>query len=189
MSEPTFPELSCRYSRLSRLGFGIVFLIFGYGGVGMVFGLIEITAEGRQQQVLIGLLFLAIAAGFGLAGYGMFRAGAQTILSLDREGLWDRRLTSAPLPWSQIEIVKGPEPGFLEQLVIPGKTRGSIVIGLKPGAMDGNAFVWSWSGLYNRIRHPRRSSLQIFHRTLDISHATLTTGLALAMAAKAQDQS
>lgn len=188
MSEPTFPELNCRYSRLSRLGFGIVFLIFGYGGIGMVFGLVEIEADGRMQQLLIGLVFLAIAAGFGLAGFEMLRAGAQTILSFGREGLWDRRLTRDPIPWAGIDVIKGAEPGFLERLVIPGKTRGAIVIGLKPGAMQGNDFVWSWSALYNRVRYPRRNKLQIFHRSLDISHATLTTALALAVAAKDQEE-
>ncbi len=182
MSEPKFPELTSRYSRLSRLGFGIVFLIFAYGGIGMVFGLVDVEPDERMQQVLIGLLFLAIAAGFGFAGFEMVRAGAQTILSIGPEGLWDRRLTSAPLPWSGIEMVKGPEPGFLERLVIPGKSRGTIVIGLTPGAMDGNEFVWSWSTLFNRLRYPRRDRVQIFHRTLDMSHATLSTALALALA-------
>jgi len=182
MSEPSFPELTCRYSRLSRLGFGVVFLIFAYGGVGMVFGLVHVEPDERMQQVLIGLLFLAIAAGFGLAGFEMYRAGIETILSIGAEGLWDRRLTQGPLPWSEIEIVKGPDPGFLERLVIPGKTRGSIIIGLKPGVMEGNDFIWSWSGLYNRMRYPRRGKLQIFHRTLDASHATISTALAIAVA-------
>ena len=183
MSEPNVPELTCRYSKLSRLGFGVVFLIFAYGGVGMVFGLVEVAPDERMQQVLIGLLFLAIAAGFGFAGFEMVRAGGQTILSIGAEGLWDRRLTSAPLPWSGIELVKGPEPGFLERLVIPGKSRGTIVIGLKPGVMDGNDFTWSWSTLFNRVRYPRRDKLQIFHRTLDMSHSSLSTALALAIAA------
>ena len=60
MSDDGFPELTCRYSRRSRLSFGTAFLILGYGGVGMVTGLIDIAPEQRPVQVLIGIAFLAL---------------------------------------------------------------------------------------------------------------------------------
>ena len=88
-----FPSIEIPYSRLSRLGFGIAMLILGYGGVGMVFGIISADAGQRLQQIWIGIAFLACAAVCAWMFIKMFRTGALPVLVIDDQGIWDKRLT------------------------------------------------------------------------------------------------
>ena len=140
-----FPALAIPYSRLSRLGYGIAVLILGYGGVGMVFGLIGGETAERGQVLLIGLAFLAAAAICLVFFFRMFATGTDPVLIVDRAGIWDRRLTRAPIPWAAITRIEGIAPGFMERLLMPGSQAGKIILHIAPDALARlpltNAFV------------------------------------------------
>lgn len=179
------PALSCRYSRWSFFAFGAVFLILGYGGVGMVSGLIAVQDDQRTQQILIGLGFLALAAGFGSAIGAMIRSAGAPVLTLDRHGFWDRRLTTAPIPWPAIARIEGIEPSLIERLVMPAGRTGTLFIHIRPDWRDRIAFAPTWSIRFQRPFFTKKGRLRVFHKTLDIPYSSLRAALEQAVGAEA----
>lgn len=172
-----FPVLNCHYSRLSRLSFGTAFLILGYGGVGMVTGLIATGDNQRLQQILIGLCFLALAGAFGFAFVQMIRAIGRSVLTLDNGGLWDRRLTTAAIPLAAIARIENIEPSFLERLIIPSGRNGRILIHIQPDWWDRLSLRTDWvTRMLGRI-FAGRGRLRLFHKTLDIPYLALIGAL------------
>ncbi len=177
MTGEDLPVLEGRYSRLSQFGFGVVFLIFLYGGIGMVLGFIAIEDGQRLQQIVIGLVFLVLAAGFGLATTRMFMALRKPVLTLDRNGLWDRRLTTAPIPWTAIARIEAVEPGFVERILLPGAYKGTLAVHVRPEAWDAITFAsrfWEW---LNLLLFAGRGRLRLFYRALDLPYQTLIAAL------------
>lgn len=168
-----FPVYATRYSKLSRLGFGIAFLILGYSSIGMMTGLIAVEADQRLQQVLIGLCFLALAIGCAIPLAIMFRSGAKPVFSLDHDGVWDRRLTTEPIPWSLIAEVQRFEPGFVERLVTPSGRGGKIILHIAPDAWDRIPFTHAFVGPLHTGLLAGSNRLRIFHGTLDTSFQAL----------------
>ena len=85
----------------------------------MVFGLIGAETADRMQQVLIGLVFLAGAIACALPFVRMFLTGSDPVLIVEPSGIWDRRLTREPIPWSAIARIEGIAPSFMERLAMP----------------------------------------------------------------------
>ena len=172
-----FPSLLIPYSKLSRLGYGIAVLIFAYGGIGMVFGLIGTDTADRTQQMLIGLVFLAASLACAIPFVRMFRTGADPVLIVDPAGIWDRRLTRAPIPWSAIERIEGIAPSFMERLVMPGSKAGKVLLHLTPDAVTGLAFNNTYVGPLHFWLLAGPSKLRIFHSALDAQFPLLMDAL------------
>ena len=162
-----FPALAIPYSRLSRLGYGIAVLILGYGGVGMVFGVIGGEAAERGQVALIGLAFLAGAAICLVWFVRMFAAGTDPVLIIDRNGIWDRRLTKAPIAWTAITRIEGIAPGFMERLLMPGSQAGKIILHIAPEARPGLEMANIYAGPLHEWLFAGSGRLRIFHGAID----------------------
>ena len=172
-----FPSLAIRYSKLSRLGYGIAVLILGYGGVGMVFGLIGAETGDRTQQVLIGLVFLAGALACALPFVRMFKTGSDPVLIVDPAGLWDRRLTREPIPWPAIAQIEGIAPSFMERLAMPGSKAGKILVHLAPEAAGTISFNNGTIAPLHAWLLAGPGKLRIFHSALDAQFPLLMDAL------------
>lgn len=178
MTVDEFPSISFHYSRLSRFAFGAVALILAYGGVSAVLGLMPADPDQRSLQIVIGLVFAAVAAGIGFMAVRMYAAGGNPVLTLDRNGLWDRRLTIAPVPWADITEIEGVEAGFIESLVMPSRRSARIIAHIAPEAWGRLAFAQGLSaGLFRRLA-VRNQRLQISHVSLDIGYRPLIAAIA-----------
>lgn len=172
-----FPSLFIPYSKLSRLGYGIAVLILGYGGIGMVFGLIGGETTDRMQQVLIGLVFLAGAIACALPFVRMFLTGADPVLIVEPSGIWDRRLTREPIPWPAIEKIEGIAPSFMERLAMPGSKAGKVLLHLTPEAAATLPFNNAYVGPLHFWLLAGPQKLRIFHSALDAQFPFLMDAL------------
>ncbi|MBU1175212.1 MAG: hypothetical protein KKH72_07385 [Alphaproteobacteria bacterium] len=184
----TFPSLAIPYSRLSRLGFGVAVLILGYGGVGMATGLIAIEESGRLQQIWIGIGFLACALICAVPFVVLFRTGSRPVLSVDPTGIWDRRLTTAPIPWTSIARIEGIAPGFMERLVMPGSKAGKILLHIAPDAWDSLPFAHRHVASLHGWLLAGRGRLRILHGALDARFPLLMDALIAAEDAARADR-
>ncbi len=168
------PDFTIGYSRRTFFGYGVAFLILAYGGVGMVSGLIAVDAGQRFQQILIGLVFLVLAVCIGVFLFSMFRMMGKPVLILKDDGLWDRRLTVKPIPWSDIQSIERVEPGMVERLVLLGGMTGKIVICVVPEARDRIGFVHPWQAFLHAFVLAGDGRLRLIHKPLDAQYAQLS---------------
>lgn len=142
-------------------------LILGYGGVGMILGIISADEGQRLQQIWIGLAFLAGALICVVPFVRMFRAGAMPVLLVDETGIWDKRVTARPVPWAAITGIEGIAPGFMERLLMPGSQAGRILIHVAPEAYPELDFIDPATAALHRWLLAGDKSFRILHGAID----------------------
>jgi hypothetical protein len=170
-------ELTFRYSRRAYLGFGIGFLILAYGGIGMVLALIPAEAGQRSQQIAIGLAFLAVAALVGVLFVKLILAAGKPVLTLDGNGLWDRRLTTAPIPWSAIAQIERIDPSFFERMILLGSSSGKILVRIRENEWDRIPFIHNYQKSLHAMLLAGEHGLRIFHKALDSRYPLLSAAV------------
>ncbi len=168
-----FPQLHYSYSRRAYLGFATGLLILVYGGIGMVAGLIAVEAGQRTQQIMIGWCFLALAAVVGVLLIRMIRAAGKPVLTLDRDGLWDRRLTTAPIPWTAIAGIERVDTSFFERMILLGSQSGKLLVRIAPKEWDRIPFIHKYQGTAHALFLAGENRLRIFHKALDTRYPQL----------------
>ena len=175
MIEPQ--SLTSAYSKRAFFGFAAGFLILAYGGVGMVAGFIEADAGERLQQSAIGMAFLAGALVVGAIALKFYKARNLTVLSIDDAGVWDRRLTRAPIPWSAIAEIRRIEPSFMERLALLGMQGGKLMIDIRPEAFADITPSEPWVVPLHRYLLAGPFQFRIVHRTLDVTYPLFAASL------------
>lgn len=169
--------LTCMISRRGFFGYGVGVLILAYGGFGMVTGFIAADPQSRGMQIGFGLVFLALALGTGLILFRLFRMLGREVLTIDANGVWDRRLTQAPIPWSAIESIERVEPSFIEKLVLVGGQGGKIVLHIAPSFWPRISFSEAWIEAVHTNLLAGPNGLRIFHKPLDMSYLQLNLAI------------